>query len=201
MNRGVYFYDQYSRISHLGGIHRYKRYPEELNEALHHVRIALATDDNEPAKTITPATTIHPTPSPVKQQFTKQNNENLLRNIQRKLNAPIVPDVLFKELDNLLVKFEDKSKTAVSSSTSKIPSSLPPTSGLLSASDEQQQQQPTTTNEQEIDPMPIQEAEDEDELVVAQLNAPKVSLPGSLVIALHSTWPDLIANTEYKYKV
>ena len=192
MNRGLYFYEQHARISHLGGIHRYKRDPEELNQALHHVRIALAAEDNEPSKTETPATTINPTPSPIKQQVTKQTNEGLIRTIQRKLNAPIVPDVLFKELDSLFQLFEDKSKTAVSSSTPKIPSSIPPKSG-----------QPSLPEgiEQEIDPMPIQEAEDEDELIAAQANVPKVSLPGPLVMALHSTWGDLIENTEYKYKV
>src|ERR1700733_13227741 len=101
MSRGLYFYDQFIRVSHLGGIHRYKRHPEELNQALHHVRVALAAEDNEPIKpeTVTPATTFNPTPSPIKQQVTKQSNEGLLRTIQRKLNAPIVPDVLFKELD------------------------------------------------------------------------------------------------------
>lgn len=190
MSRGLYFYDQHSRVSHLGGISRYKRYTEELNQALHHVRIALAAEDSEPSKSETPATILNPTPSPVKQLVTKQSsNEGLLRTIQRKLNAPLIPDVLFKELDTILQKFDDKSKTAVSSSTTgNIPSAFPP----ISTSDE---------TEQEIDPMPIQEAEDEDELIAVLRNTPKVSLPGSLVIALHSTWPDLIANTDYNYKV
>lgn len=193
MSRGLYFYDQYTRVSHLGGIHRYKRHPEDLNQALHHVRVALAAEDNEPSKTETPATTINPTPSPIKSNVFKQTNEGLLRTIQRKLNAPIVPDVLFKELDTIFQKFEDKSKTAVSSSTPKIPSSIPPKSG-----------QPIINEDEELietEPITIQEAEDEDELIAANTNVPKVSLPASLIIALHSTWTDLIENTEYKYKV
>ena len=29
----------------------------------------------------------------------------------------------------------------------------------------------------------------------------KVSLPSSLILQLHSTWSDLIQNTQHKYKV
>jgi hypothetical protein len=193
MSRGLYFYDQFTRVSHIGGIHRYKRHPEELNQALHHVRIALAAEDDEPAKTetITPSTTINPTPSPVKQQVGKQTNDVLLRTIQKKFQTAVVPDLLFKELDSLFQRYEDKSKTAVSSSTPKIPSSIPSKSARLILGD----------NEQETDDLPIQEANDEDELMAATLNVPKVSLPGSLIIDLHATWADLIADTEYKYKV
>ncbi|CAF0916249.1 unnamed protein product [Rotaria sordida] len=192
MSRGLYFYDQFTRTSHIGGIHRYKRHPEELNQALHHVRIALAAEDDQPVKpdTATPTTTINPTPSPVKQQLGKQTNELLLRTIERKLKAPIVPDALFKDLDSLFQRFDDKSKTAVSSSTSKFPSSIAPKSAQSTLPD----------NEQELDTMPIQEADDEDELIAATSNTPKISLPGSLIIRLHSTWTDLIENTEYKYK-
>jgi len=185
MSRGLYFYDQITGVSHLGGIHRYKRHPEELNQALHHVRVALAAEDNDPAKTETPGTTINLTPSPVKQQVIKETNESLLRTIQKKFKAPIVPDLLFKELDSLLQRFEDKSKRTVSSS-------IPPKSGQSFILDDV---------EQENDIMPIQEAEDEDELIAVTSNLPKVSLPGSLIISLHSTWADLIENTEYKYKV
>ncbi|CAF4020243.1 unnamed protein product [Rotaria sp. Silwood2] len=191
MSRGLYFYDQFTRVSHVGGIHRYKRHPEELNQALHHVRVALAAEDDQPAKAeTTPTTTINPTPSPVKQQLGKQTNDLLLRTIQRKLKAPIVPDLLFKDLDTLFQRFDDKSKTAVSSSTSKLPSSIAPKSAPSTLPD----------SEQELDAMPIQEADDEDELIAATANAPKISLPGSLIIGLHSTWSDLIENTEYKYK-
>jgi hypothetical protein len=191
MSRGLYFYDQFTRVSHLGGIHRYKRHPEDLNQALHHVRVALAAEDNEPSKIETPGTTANPTPSPVKQS-TKQTNEGLLRTIQRKLKAPIVPDILFRELDSLFQKFDEKSKTALSSATSKAPSSVPPRSGQPSILEDA---------EQETDVVPIQDADDADELVAATTNVPKVSLPASLIIALHSTWGDLIENTEYNYKV
>ncbi|CAF0886668.1 unnamed protein product [Rotaria sp. Silwood1] len=192
MSRGLYFYDQFTRVSHVGGIHRYKRHPEELNQALHHVRVALAAEDDQPAKTETasPTTTINPTPSPIKQQLGKQTNDVLLRTIERKLKAPIIPDLLFKDLDTLFQRFDDKSKTAVSSSTPKLPSSIAPKSAQSTLPD----------NEQELDTMPIQEADDEDELIAATSNAPKISLPGSLIIGLHSTWADLIDNTEYRYK-
>jgi hypothetical protein len=186
MSRGLYFYDQISGVSHLGGIHRYKRHPEELNQALHHVRVALAAEDNDPGKIETGGTTNNLTPSPVKQQqVIKETNEGLLRTIQRKLKAPIVPDLLFKELDSLLQRFEDKSKRTISSS-------IPPKSGQSFVLED---------IEQENDIMPIQEAEDEDELIAATSNLPKISLPGSLIISLHSTWTDLIENTEYRYKV
>ena len=193
MSRGFYFYDQFTRISHLGGIHRYKRHPEDLNQALHHVRIALAADDNQPAKSqsITPATTFNPTPSPVKQQLSKQGNDYISKAIQRRLKTPIIPDVLFKELDKLLLQYDDKSTTAASSSTPKIPSSNAPKSAQSAFLD----------NEQEIDPVPIQEADDEDELITVMSNMPKVSLPAPLIIVLHSTWTDLIENAEYKYSV
>ncbi|CAF3387992.1 unnamed protein product [Rotaria socialis] len=192
MSRDLYFYDQYTGASHVGGVHRYKRHPEELNQALHHVRVALAAEDDQPAKTetATPASTINHTPTPVKQQLGRQTNEVLLSTIQRKLKAPIIPDALFKDLDSLFIRFEDKSKTAVSSSTSKMPSSIAPKSAQSNLPD----------NEQDPDAMQIQEADDEDELMAATSNAPKVSLPASLIIGLHSTWADLIEDTEYKYK-
>ncbi|CAF3390053.1 unnamed protein product [Rotaria sp. Silwood1] len=95
MSRGLYFYDQFTRVSHVGGIHRYKRHPEELNQALHHVRVALAAEDDQPAKTETasPTTTINPTPSPIKQQLGKQTNDVLLHKssyiMSSKLDSPI----------------------------------------------------------------------------------------------------------------
>jgi hypothetical protein len=192
MSRGLYFYDQFTRVSHLGGIPRYKRHPEELNQALHHVRVVLATEDGDAPKTITPATTINPTPSPVK-LAPKETNEGLLRTIQRKLNAPIVPDALFQELDLLLEPYNDKNRTSsASSSTPKLPSSIASKSRQSNVHEQDQQ---------ETDGIHIQEAEDEDELIAPQTNTPKISLPASLIIALHSTWTDLIENTEYKYKV
>jgi hypothetical protein len=56
-------------------------------------------------------------------------------------------------------------------------------------------------DEHETEVMTIQEADDEDELIAAQANTPKVSLPASLIVALHSSWNDLTENAEYKYKV
>lgn len=196
MNRGLYFYDQFTRVSHLGGIARHKRHPEELNQALHHVRIALAAEDSEPAKSETPTTIFNPTPSPVKQQVVKTTNENLLRTIQRKLDAPIIPDILFRELDSIIQRFDDKSRTSKSSSTAtpKIPSSIPPKSGQTSFIEDGEP-------EDDNDNLPIEEVEDEHELIASQSRTPKVSLSAPLIIALHSTWTDLIEDTEYSYRV
>ena len=197
MNREIYFYDQFTRVSHLGGISRHKRHPEELNQALHHVRIALAAEDNSPANSDTPTTLFNPTPSPVKQQVVKQTNESLLKTIQNKFNAPILPDLLFRELDSLIQRFDDKSKTSTTSSTTtpKIPSSIPSKSARTTQIDDEEEE------EEETDVLPIQEADDEDELIAAQSRTPKVSLPGSLILAFHSTWSDLIEDTEYTYRV
>lgn len=183
MNRGLYFYDQYSCVSHVGGIHRYKRHSEDLNEALHHVRVLLTDQDNQIVKSESPSTTINPTPSPIKQNLIKQTNEGFLRRIQTKLNSSILPEVLFKELDFILEKFEDKSKR------------------ILSIDKKYDQSIINEDKELENDSLTIEEVEDEDEFISSIKNIPKVSLPGSLIIDLHSTWEDLIENTQYKYKV
>lgn len=198
MNREIYFYDQFTRVSHLGGLSRHKRHSEELNQALHHVRIALAAEDNEPANSSTPTTLFNPTPSPVKQQVVKQTNESLLKTIQRKFNAPLIPDLLFRELDLIIQRFDDKSKTSTSSSTTtpKIPSSIPAKSAPIHHHDEDDDD-----DDEETDALPIQEADDEDELIVAQSRTPKVSLPASLILAFHWTWSDLIDEAEYTYRV
>jgi len=46
-----------------------------------------------------------------------------------------------------------------------------------------------------------QEPDTEDELINRTINLPKISLPSSLILQLHSSWSDLIKNTDYKYEV
>lgn len=41
----------------------------------------------------------------------------------------------------------------------------------------------------------------EDDRDLSETSLPKVSLPASLILQLHSTWSDLIKNTDYHYKV
>jgi hypothetical protein len=48
---------------------------------------------------------------------------------------------------------------------------------------------------------PEQDIQNKEESTNPTSNQPKVSLPDSLIIQLHSTWLDLIKNTDYKYKV
>jgi hypothetical protein len=179
MSRGLYFHDQYARVSHIGGVHRYKRHPDDITQALQQVKIALAAKDDKPTKIESIA--LSPTPS------RKPANDVLLRNIQRKLKAPVVPEVLCRELDALLLRFEEKFKT--SSSLKFAPKSDQP---------------PPPESEQEATPVtdvPLQEPTDEDKSKAATSNAPRILLPDSLLIGLHSTWGDLIENAEDNYKV
>jgi len=180
MSRGLYFHDQYARVSHIGGVHRYKRHPDDFTQALQQVKIALAAKDDKPTKIDSIA--LSPTPSQ------KPKNDVLLRDIQRKLKAPVVPEVLCRELDVLLQRFEDRFKT--SSSLKFAPKSDQPP--------------PPPESEQEGTPVadvPVQESPDEDKSKAATSNAPRILLPDSLLIGLHSTWGDLIENAEDNYKV
>jgi len=140
MTSNFYFFDQYSRVSHIGGIHRSKRDLKDLNQALYNVQIALSVDDNDHSFI----------------QIKKQTKSH-------KLKKTILPEILTKELDTILQTFDDKSQiNSPSSNRSKSP---------------------------------------EEEIIDSISNLPKVSLPSSLIIQLHSTWLDLIKNTNYKYKV
>lgn len=85
----------------------------------------------------------------------------------------ILPEILTKELDSILQTYEQHSNTDSSSSQR---SKSPESDGENGDTDEE-------------NPNPD----------LSQL--PKVSLPGSLIYQLHSTWSDLIQNTNYQYKV
>lgn len=126
-----YFFDQYSRASHIGGINRIKRDIKDFNQALYHVKINLSLDE----------------------QYSNKN-----KSIINKTNDEIklLPDILTKELDSFLQIYDEKFNNNLSSN------------------------------------------QDDEKLIT---NIPKVSLPASLIIQLHSTWNDLVSNTNYKYKV
>jgi hypothetical protein len=48
---------------------------------------------------------------------------------------------------------------------------------------------------------PEDDTDHKEEFIHETSNLPKISLPSSLILQLHSTWSDLIKNTNYKYKV
>ena len=188
MSRGLYFHDQFARVSHIGGIHRYKRHSDDFTQALQQVKIALAAKDDKPVKI--ESISISPTPSRGKQRQGKPTNDVLLRNIQRKLKAPVVPEVLCRELDVLLQRFEERFKTPLTTPLLKVPPKsdqpFPPES------------------EQEVAPpaaVPVPEPTDEDKPKASTSNAPRIALPDTLIVGLHSTWTDLIENAEDNYKV
>jgi hypothetical protein len=176
MNSEYYFFDQYSRASHIGGVYRQKRHLEDLNQALYHVKVSLSIDDDDELNRTRPTT-----PSLVKQQPNKTTGDAFLQTILRKLKTPIIPEVLTKELDTMLQIFDNKSEPTLSSRKSAQPIFV--------------------NNEQETAAILIEDADDEDELMTALTNVPKVSLSGLLILQLHSTWSDLIKNAEYNFKV
>ncbi|UJR34249.1 hypothetical protein I4U23_021653 [Adineta vaga] len=117
MSSGSYFYDQSSRVSHLGGIHRSKRNLKDLNQALCQSKVAVTFQEGQ----INPNDSINP--------------EKTFEHIP----MPLLPDIILKELDS-----------------------------TLQTSDE---------------------------------NHSQTTLPSSLILQFHSTWNDLIKNTEYKQKI
>lgn len=197
MSRGMYFYDQYARVSHLGGVQRYKRHHDELNQALHQHRIAVAADNDQAggAQPMTPAMTAGQTPSPNKQQlqFAKQTNEHLLKTIQRKFQSSFVPDLLFKELDRFFQRYDDDDDDSGAVSSEATPKVL---SSHVKKS--------KTTGDHDKDAennFMIEEVDDEHDLINRAVNRPKLSLPASLILRLHSSWADLIGDTRYRFPV
>lgn len=195
MSKDIYFYDQYKRVSHIGGIQRFKRHPDELNQALHHVRVAQAADSEQAGKLnpVTPATTLSSTPPPVRQQQVPKNaNEVLLRKIQRKFHSNFVPELLFKDLDKFFQRLEDNDLSRITSTTT----TTKPASSRLAKSEhliEEIREQDENVRVEEVD--------DEHELIAKALRQPRISLPASLILQLHATWPDLIEDVRYKYPV
>ncbi|CAF0868614.1 unnamed protein product [Adineta ricciae] len=188
MSRGLYFHDQYIRVSHVGGIHRYKRDANDLTEAFQQVKIALATKDDKPVKF--DSSLVSPTPTHGNKHKGKPANEALLKNIQKKLKAPIVPEVLCRDLDVLLQRFEERLKTSVKLLQTSEPSATAPES----------EQVVTDTSA-------VPELTDEEKVKAASPTPPpppvlpKIVLPDSLLMALHSNWNDLAENAEDNYKV
>ena len=100
MTSEYYFFDQISHISHIGGVHRLKRNPNDLKQALHYARMALCITDDDVAHT----------------NAHKKFNNNLLHTIIHKIKTPIIPEILTKNLDKITQAFDDKSKNISSSS-------------------------------------------------------------------------------------
>ncbi len=151
MISSFYFFDQFSRASHVGGVYRSKRDLKDLNQALYHVNAALSSDDDHhhysnKQQTITSTSS------------KKQTDDVHLQTQLREVKPPIIPEILTKELDIMLQVFDEKSR----------PNSA--------SSDRSSQQEDHFTQ-------------------------PKISLPSLLIVQLHSTWSDLIQNTQHKYKV
>ena len=195
MSGDLYFYAQYRRVSHVGGIQRFKRHPDDLNQALHSVRLAVAADSELAGRANPPtpstAAVASPIPNRPQQLFWKHTNDLLLQKIQQKFQASFVPDLLFKELDRYFQRLDGHdSARMTSTATTKASSSRPVKAGQR--------------EESEHDPdesMRVEEIDDEQELIAKAMNRPRISLPASLILQLHSTWPDLIEEVQYKYPV
>jgi hypothetical protein len=109
MSSPFYFFDQFSSASHIGGIRRSKRDENDLNQALHHVKVVLAAEDDNSNK-LRPTTTI-----PTK----KRTDDKNLQKILRQFKSTTQPDILTAELDRILQNFNEKPKITSSSSPSK----------------------------------------------------------------------------------
>jgi hypothetical protein len=109
MSSPFYFFDQFSSGSHIGGIHRSKRDANDLNQALHHVKVVLAAEDENSNKS-RPTTSI-----PTK----KRTDDKNLQKILGQFKSTTQPDVLTAELDTILQNFDEKPKITSSSSPSK----------------------------------------------------------------------------------
>lgn len=192
MSRGLYFHDQYARVSHVGGIHRYKRDADDLTEAFQQVKIALAAKDDKPVKF--DSSLESPTPTHGNKHKGKPANEALLKNIQKKLKAPIVPEVLCRDLDVLLQRFEEKLKMSMKLlQTSGPPATVPEGEEVMNDTSTVPSDVPEVTAS-------IPELTDEEKEKAAPV-LPKIVLPDALLMALHSNWNDLSENAEDNYKV
>ncbi|UJR24563.1 hypothetical protein I4U23_005938 [Adineta vaga] len=194
MSRGLYFHDQYTLISHVGGIHRYKRDADDLTEAFQQVKIALAAKDDKPVKF--DSSLGSPTPPRGKQDPTKLANNALLKNIQKKLKTPIVPEVLCRDLDVLLQRFEEKLKMAIK--LQQKPEESSPTT--VPEGEQSVTELPVLPTETAV-PVPEPTGEEKEKAEIPPPVIPKIVLPDTLLHALHSNWSDLSENAEDTYKV
>jgi hypothetical protein len=155
MSSELYFFDQHSHASHIGGFYRSKRDFKDFDQAFYHVKVALSLDNDQPDG--------RGGENNISLSSIKQTNDISSESTLLTEGKMIVPEILTKELDIVLQKFNDESKV------------------ISPLSD--QSKSPIEDNEEFIS------------------NLPKVSLPAQLIIQLHSTWFDLIKNTNYKHKV
>lgn len=167
-----FFFDQYSRGSHLGGFHRPKRNLEELHQALFHVKITLANEQNSFSSEENSRRS-----SSIKQISKKSSDDLILTNILRQSNIPILPETLVEELDEYLQLYAETSKKQSSSNSKFDRSSL-----FLTKN-------PSNDHLDEISKINLND------------QVPKWSFSSQLIVQLHSTWNDLIKDTKYNYRV
>jgi hypothetical protein len=175
MHSAFYFFSQCSHSSRIGGVDRQKRQADDLQQALYYVKVILPAEDDTPSKA--QGTTSH---SPTK-QTNKQSDDNVILAVLRKLKRPVLPEMLTEELDKLLWTCQEKLQMQSMSPTPSKPI--------------------VKNNREEIDPSIIEDAIDDDLSVTRAPIVPPVTLPTSLIAELHSTWIDLIQDTEYKSQV
>ncbi|CAF3407872.1 unnamed protein product [Rotaria socialis] len=171
MTSDFYFFDQFSRASHIRDVCRTKRDSKDLNQALHQVKLALSIMDEN----------IEQSETSMSISIKKQTNQPIgeapsVQITPRKLKIPIIPEILIEELDRTMQIFDNKSDmNSLISSTFKFHRSS------------------TICGEQDID--------HKNEFINRRKAVSDISLPKSLVIQLNSTWSDLIRTAKYEYKV
>ena len=110
MISSFYFFDQFSRASHVGGVYRSKRDLKDLDQALYHVNVALSINDDDHHHHSNKQQTITST------SRKKQMDDVHLQTKLREVKSPIIPEILTKELDSMFQVFDEKSKPNSASS-------------------------------------------------------------------------------------
>ena len=175
MHSAFYFFSQFSHSSRIGGVDRQKRQVDDLQQALYYVKVILPGEDDTSAKA--QGTTSKSLPK----RTNKQSDDSVILAVLRKLKRPVLPEMLTEELDKLLWICQEKLQMQ----------SMSPTPSKPRAKE----------NREEIDTPTIEDANDDDLPVTRAPIVPPVTLPSSLIAELHSTWIDLIQDTEYKSQV
>ena len=175
MHSGFYFFSQYSHSSRIGGVDRQKRQADDLQQALYYVKVILPSEDDTPFKAQGTTSNF------LTKKTNKQSNDSVILAVLRKLKRPVLPEMLTEELDKLLWICQEKLQMQ----------SISPTSSKSIIKDDRE----------EIDTSNFEDTDDHDRSVSRPSIMPPVTLPTSLIAELHSTWIDLIRDTEYKSTV
>ena len=183
MESNSFFFNPSIQSVHIGGIHRRKRQQEDFNDALYHVKVILSNQDDQSIKS-------ESIKSIVSEKTSKKlSNDSLLARILRQLKYPILPDVLTKDLDRILQKYQRRYQQQIKLQQIYRKSSVIQIESKLSLINEEENNL-STSNEQ----IKHQDYDFIDEI-------PRLSLSSSLIVEFNSTWNDLISNANYKYKV